>query len=393
MRKPYPTDYEALKDYCQNEKETLLIETLLKERSQMRTAKILGISSSTVLRILENMRERQKTPSEIVGRFDEPLKSPFTVKGTSTLYDNETGEAKVTWVKTDKDKQQVAEQMQAAIEALKEDITPAKKIPTPKLKWKSELINVYTITDYHMGMLADSEETHEDNWDLKIAEETMVKAFRYLIDHTPEAEVGFFNQLGDMAHYDSMESVTPTNKHLLDADGRPYKMIRAMIRVQRQVIEMLAHKYKKVVILNAEGNHDPISSVWMREIFAEFYSNNPRIEVITDPLPYYAYEHGNNMLAFHHGHLKRNHNVTDVFISNYREMYGRTKLLHIHTGHQHHRELKETSTSIVEMHPTLAASDAYAARGGWKAQRAMQVITYHKEFFETARTLVRPEML
>jgi hypothetical protein len=156
---------------------------------------------------------------------------------------------------------------------------------------------------------------------------------------------------------------------------------------------MLAKKYKRVIVLNMEGNHNPISSVWMSELFAELYRNNPRIEVITDPLPYFAYKHGKNMLGFHHGHLKRNNNVTDVFISNFREMYGQTELLHIHTGHQHHRELKETGTSIVEMHPTLAASDAYAARGGWNSQRAMQVITYHKEYFETGRVLVRPEML
>ena len=140
-------------------------------------------------------------------------------------------------------------------------------------------------------MLAWGEETGAD-WDLKIAEEMMVGAFKHLIDATPEAEVGFFNELGDFEHYDSHMAVTPTNKHILDADGRPVKMIRTSIRVQRQVIEMMAEKYNKVVVLNAEGNHNIISSVWKRELFSELYRNNPRIEVITDPLPYYAYEWG-----------------------------------------------------------------------------------------------------
>jgi len=389
--------YKELLEYCRSEIQVKTIQACIDEGSYRKAAKALGRSKSSVEEILARVKGYREqalaTPSTHIQGLDVPVQSPFTIKGQSTLYDAETGAAKITWVKTDKDKEKLEAEMLAVIEAMKEEIEPAKLIKQPKIKWVKDLINVYTLTDYHFGMLADCEETHEDNWDLKIAEDTMVKAFEYLIENTPEAETCFFNELGDFAHYDSMESITPMHKHLLDSDGRPYKMIRAMIRTQRRVIDMLAKKYKKVIILNAEGNHNPIASVWMRELFSELYRDNPRIEVITDPLPYYAYEHGKNMLGFHHGHLKRNNQVTDVFISNFREMYGRTELLHIHTGHQHHRELKETSTSIVEMHPTLAASDAYAARGGWKSQRAMQVITYHKEFFETARTMVRPEML
>jgi len=385
--------YKHLLDYCETEKERSIVEALLSEGGQHKAAAKLGIGGSTVERAVHKLRARAKTPKKVIRDANSPVPDDMKIKGTSTLYDAETGEAKITWVKLDKDRQALEDQMKATIEAMKEGIKPVKKVAKPKKKSDKNLMNVYTLTDYHFGMLADSEETHDANWDLKIAEDTMVSAFEYLIANSPDAEVGFFNELGDFAHYDSMEAVTPTNKHLLDADGRPYKMIRAMIRAQRRVVDMMLNKYKKVVVLNAEGNHNPISSVWMRELFAELYSKEPRVYVITDPLPYYAYEWGKNMLGFHHGHLKRNNGVTDVFIANFREMYGRTELLHIHTGHMHHREIKETGTSIVEMHPTLAANDAYASRGGWNSQRAMQVITYHKDFFEVARTLVRPEML
>lgn len=325
--------------------------------------------------------------------MDNQAAPGFAVKGTSTLYD-EDGNVKVQWVKTDRDKEQMEDDLRIMVDAFKEEIKPTKRIPKPKKKSKDNLLNLYTLTDFHLGMLAWHEEVGEGNdWDLDIAERTMLDAFRYLLDNTPDAEVGFFNELGDFEHYDSHVAVTPMNQHILDADGRPTKMIRTSIRVQRQVIEMMAEKYPKVVVLNAEGNHNIISSVWKRELFAEFYRNNPRIEVITDVLPYYAYEWGVNMLGFHHGHMKRGHSSSEVFLSTYREMYGRTKNLHIHAGHMHHRDVKEKSTHIWEMHPTLAAPDAYAARGGWNSQRAMQTITYHKEFMETGRTIVRPEML
>ncbi len=47
----------------------------------------------------------------------------------------------------------------------------------------------------------------------------------------------------------------------------------------------------------------------------------------------------------------------------------------------------------VIQHPTLAARDAYAARGGWIAERAITAITYHRDFGQVARNTVTPEML
>jgi hypothetical protein len=47
----------------------------------------------------------------------------------------------------------------------------------------------------------------------------------------------------------------------------------------------------------------------------------------------------------------------------------------------------------VVQHPTLAARDAYAARGGWIADRAAQAITYHKRFGQVGRVMVCPEMV
>ena len=42
---------------------------------------------------------------------------------------------------------------------------------------------------------------------------------------------------------------------------------------------------------------------------------------------------------------------------------------------------------------TIAARDAYAARGGWLSERQAAAITYHDEFGEVARTIITPEML
>ena len=75
------------------------------------------------------------------------------------------------------------------------------------------------------------------------------------------------------------------------------------------------------------------------------------------------------------------------------EAWGRTKRREIHCGHRHHRDEKEYNGVTVVQHPTLAARDAYAARGGWIADRAAWAITYHKRFGGVGRVAITPEML
>lgn len=48
---------------------------------------------------------------------------------------------------------------------------------------------------------------------------------------------------------------------------------------------------------------------------------------------------------------------------------------------------------IVTQHPTLAARDAYAARGGWFAERAATAIAYHDIFGQVGTVTITPEMV
>jgi hypothetical protein len=82
-----------------------------------------------------------------------------------------------------------------------------------------------------------------------------------------------------------------------------------------------------------------------------------------------------------------------LFAAQFAEQWGRTTKRYCHTGHRHHLEEKEHSGMIVFQHPTLAARDAYAARGGWHALRSATAVTYHKRFGEVWRTNACPDML
>lgn len=315
---------------------------------------------------------------------------PFVVRGTTTLY-GEDGSQKLQWVKTQLDDKKVNEAMLAAVDALTNAMPRIRPATKPKHTIDA-LCTLYTLTDCHVGMKAWEPETGAD-WDLEIAEKILTGAVDYLVNASPRASSCVINQLGDWLHFDSLASITPTNGHLLDADSRFPKVVAVATRILRHVINRALENHANVIVLMAEGNHDMASSVWLRHLFGLLYENEPRVKVMDSELPYYVHVHGKTMLAFHHGHLKKNDQLPLLFAAQYPKEWGSTVKRYAHTGHRHHVEEKEHSGMTIIQHATLAARDAYAARGGWIAERKMKAITYHTEHGETSTVTVTPEML
>lgn len=363
------------------------IKAALTGRTVAEAAQILGLHERNVYTHKARLARQGWSPEH---DMTKTVPDGFHLKGTSTLY-GKGGEQKMQWVKSSIDHERQAELMKEAVKALALDIKPAKALPAPA-HTNSSLLNCYVITDYHLGMNALAEETGAA-WDMKIAEDTLVGWFGAAIAQAPDSHTGVFAQLGDLLHWDGIQAVTPTSGHVLDADTRFQKLVRVAISVIRRVTAMLLQKHERVVLLMAEGNHDLASSAWLRELFAALYADEPRIEVITRPDPYYCIEHGRTSLFFHHGHKKRMDSLETVFIAKFREVFGRTKHSYAHTGHLHHNVLRETNTMQIEQHRTLAAPDSHASRGGWMSGRDAKVITYHAEHGEVGRIIVSADML
>jgi hypothetical protein len=314
------------------------------------------------------------------------------LRGASTLYRRGEPEPVLQWVKTSADQSQLEAMQRATIEAMAEELPRLAPLPKPAGAIDS-LCNVYTLTDVHIGALAWNKETLTGDWDLKIAESVLTGCFEQMVMSSAPAKIGFVNQCGDFEHFDSMQAVTPLHGNLLDADGRFSKLVETSIRVLRRLVDISLMKHEKVVLLVAEGNHDQASSIWLRHMFKALYENEPRVEVIDSELPYYVYQHGKTMLCFHHGHLKKNDELPMLFAAQFPEIWGATTKRYAHTGHRHHVEEKEHGGMKVLQHATLAARDAYAARGGWISERQCIGITYHAKNGEVARVTVTPEML
>ncbi len=322
----------------------------------------------------------------------EEFKIPLgqRIKGVSALLDPD-GREILKWVKTGDDKEHALEIMRAAVDALKEEIPRIAPTAAPAHA-AIDLLNQYTVTDNHLGMLAWHEETGAD-YDLKIAEQLLLDWFSAAIATSPSAHTAVLAQLGDLMHHDALESVTPASKHVLDADSRLQKVIRVVIRVIRQIISMLLQTHQHVHVIMASGNHDPASSAWLREMLAVMYENEPRISVDRSPSLYYAYEWGQTALFYHHLHKRTVKDVDRVFVGMFREIYGRCRHHYGHGGHLHSDAVEQTALMKMERHETLAAPDAYAAGGGWLSGRSAKRITYHREYGEVGRATMRPEMV
>lgn len=319
-----------------------------------------------------------------------PVPAPFVVKGVSTYYDKE-GQRAGQWVKTQLDQDKVEEIQRAAFEAMAAEL-PRVRPKKPKSHGNADLLNCYVISDFHLGALSWAEETGAD-WDISIAENMIIRWFEQAISLSPNAGTAVFAQLSDFLHADGIEALTPASKHLLDVDTRFAKVVRTAINILRRVISMLLDKHERLHIVMADANHDPVSQIWLREWFAVMYENEPRVTVDRSPSPYNAYEFGKVALFFHHGHKRKVTNVADVFAAKFREIFGRTQYAYAHTGHLHSIDVKENNLMVVEQHRTLAAPDAYAARGGWIAGRDAQVITYHRNYGEVSRVKVNSNMI
>jgi len=368
------------------------IEAIEQHGGYRKAAKALGLSKSTICEGINRLKaaaaRKGYSPEHDMLRT---VPDGFKLKGVSTYYDKD-GKPTAQWVKSSADADRQAEMMREAFGAMAAELP---RLPATKFigaLGDDDLLNCFVITDFHMGALSWAPETGA-SWDIDIAEQTIVAWFERAIAQSPNAKTAVLAQISDLLHWDGFDAVTPASKHLLDADTRFPKLVRIAIRVLRRIITMLLAKHERLHIIMADANHDPVSQVWLREWIAVLYEDEPRVTVDTSPSPYNAYEFGKVALFTHHGHKRKVTNVSEVFAAQFREMFGRTKYAYAHTGHLHHVDVKENNLMIVEQHRTLAAPDAYAARGGWVTGRDAKVITYHRDYGEVGRITVSFDMI
>jgi hypothetical protein len=368
-----------------------ILDALDLHQSGRKAAVALGLKSEGTIRdAIRRLRARAAvqgySPESDMRRV---APEPFVVKGTSTYYDKE-GAVRGQWVKTKLDDERRGQMIMEAAVAMAEQLPKMAPTPPP-VDSQNDLCNLYVLTDVHIGMLASQEEGGAD-WSTEVAEQVIESCFSMMVDRAPAASHAVVAQLGDFLHFDGMKAITPNSGHVLDADNRFPQVIRAAVRLLRKIVAKALANHENVTLLIAEGNHDEASSQWLQVMFAAIMENEPRLNVIVSAKPYYAFQHGSTALFFHHGHKQTGAGLALLLAAEFREIWGKATRAYAHVGHRHSVEEKDHPGIRVIQHPTLAARDSHASRGGWLSDRQASAITYHREYGEVGRVVVVPGM-
>lgn len=383
-----------LLDYCKTDRQREILSAVTKaDGNQTEAAKALGVDSSNVRHVMRTIRRHAASVGWSPDHdYTHPVPEGFIAKGVSTLY-GKGGAVAAQWVKSTADEQKQKQFQEAAFAALSQEIPRANPVRL-EADVNDQLCNVYTLTDLHIGMLSWEKETGAA-WDLKEAQRVANGAWQKAVEMSPKAKNCIVSLLGDTLHFDAMEAVTPASGHILDTDSRFPKVVAAAVNLIRTIIKSALENHEHVHLVIAEGNHDPASSVWLRTMFQALYEDEPRLTVDDTVAPYYAYEHGEVMLGFHHGHKingKTGASRLAMYFANTPAWQGK-RHRYISTGHLHHENLTEMPGCFIVQQATLSAKDAYASRGGYAGSRSMSSSTYHKKYGKVSEVRVTPEMI
>jgi hypothetical protein len=341
-------DPAILLEFATSSAQVEACKAVIAHGSNTKAATALGKCRRGVDKIMKRLEGKAALKAVAPHRnVDRETMEGFEAKRISTAYKGDTDEVALQWVIQEKEK---GYKPQLVIDAIQDfEWKPAPVIPKAK-GHDSELLTLYTLTDFHLGMYAWKAETG-DSWDMNIAEREAISGITRMADGSPNSEMAILNLQGDFLHWDGLLAVTPASKHVLDADTRYGKLIEMALSVTMACVEILLKKHKTVKLLVCEGNHDESGSAWLRKATKIIYRDNKRLIVDDTEFPYYAHLHGSIMLGFHHGHKKKNTALPTLFSAEprYRQMWGQAKYCYIHTGHYHHTEqdMSEQGGAIV----------------------------------------------
>lgn len=382
---------EKLKQYA-TPRQIEILEAIERTGSQRAAAKELGLARGTIFNLVQAAKKRAaKSGHSPEHDMTHTVPDGFLVQGVSTMYKKD-GTIAAQWVKSAIDRERQEAIMREAFSAMAEALPKVPSRPVPGGGFDSSLMACYPIGDAHIGMYSWGEETGED-WDLKIAERLHCTAMAHLVESAPRSEEATIVNLGDWFHSDNMEGVTTRSGHVLDMDSRYAKMASVGIKIMRQCIESALQKHKTVRVINATGNHDDTTSLMLSICLANVYENEPRVHIETSPSAFHYFRHGKVLVGVHHGHSTKAERLPGVMATDRAKDWGESEFRYWWTGHVHHQSLKDYAGVSVESFRVLAAKDAYAHWGGYRAPRDMKCIVLHKDFGEVARNTVNPAMV
>lgn len=370
-------------------------EAIKQHGSNRKAAAALGCNSSTIDRSIASLR-KEAARRGYSPQHDQTHIVPETqyVKGVSTYY-NQDGQVSGQWVKTSAKQEELHQSMLEFVEGLKDEVPRQNPVSPPKGKKNADLLSAILVGDAHIGMRAWGKETLDGDFDTDIAVQQVQAASEHLIDAAPEAETGLFVNVGDWFHANDPSNVTPGGGNRLDVDGRHFRNIRMGAMCQRHCIDLMLRKHKKVVVINAKGNHDSEAAIYLNMLMQFSYEKEPRVEVQDTIGDFNYYRFGKCLIQVNHGDSNKVDKIAALMAKHRREDWGECIWKYCWIGHIHHKQSYDITELDVEVEAfrNLAPSDAWHAEHGYQSPKAMTQKTLHKEFGVISEMSVNTKML
>lgn len=365
---------ERLKDFA-TDRQKEFIDAINEHGSLSAAAAAVGVDKGNIWRALEAIKKRAARAGYAPGHFDGGV-APGYQMGKVTVHRDRAGEVVQTWERQHPDAAARWAAILAHLEAAKEDLPRAQPTPGPHFH-DADLLTVYPVGDPHCGLYAWEAETGA-RFDLAEFERIQCAAIDRIVEATPASAVAILNFKGDETHADNNKNRTPRSGHELDVHGRHGEVMRMSVRVKRYQIERLREKHAQIIVRIDPGNHDVETALHLALVMEALYENEPRVEVVTSPNPYWYYLWGNVLIGTCHGDGAKGKDLPGVMAHDARAWWGQATYCVWFVGHVHHKDIKEYAGCTVEYLNTLAPSDRHHHGAGYRSRRTLEAITFHK---------------
>lgn len=363
----------------------------------------IGNSSNTDKDITIVSEETNEKEISIVG--DESKKNKnrnpkieidndYFVKGTSILYDDE-GNKKLSWIKSDIKKDTEFNNIKLAIEDLIKEVKPINEIQlNDTVVLDEELLTFYPLPDLHFGLLVSKEESnHGYNYDLKIARKWVLESMKYLVKTSPNSKKALIVDLGDFLHSSDNNNRTKSG-HVLDVDGRHYRIVKVAYEVTQLLIEEALKKHEEVIFYSIPGNHSDLAGIGLKAYLSAYYKDNNRVQIIDEHKSQQYYTYGKNIIGFSHGHELRPEKASEVMVYDNQEIFSNSLYRYYHFGHFHSNKMFESALCKVEIHKNIIPRDSWAEGMGFRGSIGeAKSITYHQTYGEISRNTFNIKMI
>ena len=135
---------------------------------------------------------------------------------------------------------------------------------------------------------------------------------------------------------------------------------------------MYLSKFCEVDVYVVNGNHDFYSSIFLRASLSACFASYEGIKVIADVGVRQTFLYGNSLITFVHGDDGSVKDYPAIIASENAALWGKSKWRYIFTGHFHtERELPTFGDTVVHRMPSLAGTDDWHHKKGYKSRKSL----------------------